>query len=95
MSHKEYRSVYFPYFIAYIGIGLAIAGTAFFWALRNGQFLDQERARFLPLEKEGGAGHARTSRRRRWEIYLLFFLACAGLLSSGAVLLVSLMAAGK
>jgi len=87
--------MYFPYFIAYITIGLAIAVTVFFWALRNGQFQDQQRARFLPLEREGGAGGAKASRWKRCEIYLLFFLACAGLMSSGAVLLFALLFGGR
>ena len=36
--------MYYPYFIAYIGIGLIISLTVFFWALRNGQFQEQQRA---------------------------------------------------
>jgi cbb3-type cytochrome oxidase maturation protein len=88
--------MYFPYFIAYITIGLIIGVTVFFWALRNGQFQDQQRARFLPLEREGKtAGRAVGSGWKRYEVYLLFFLACAGLISSGAVLIFALMAGGR
>lgn len=83
--------MYFPYFIAYITIGLVIALIVFFWALRNGQFQDQQRARFLPLEKEGEMSGAKASRWKRYEIYLLFFLAAAGLISSGAVLIFALV----
>ena len=87
--------MYFPYFISYIGIGLVLAVTVFFWALRNGQFQDQQRARFLPLEPEGERGGAKVSRWKRYEIYLLFFLACAGLMSSGAVLIFALFFGGE
>jgi cbb3-type cytochrome oxidase maturation protein len=87
--------MYFPYFIAYIVIGLVLAMVVFFWALRNGQFRDQQRARFLPLEPEGEAHGARATRWKRYEIYLLFFLACAGLMSSGAVLIFALLSGGR
>ena len=87
--------MYFPYFIAYITIGLVLAVTVFFWALRNGQFQDQQRARFLPLEPEREKGGIQTSRWKRYEIYLLFFLACAGLMSSAAVLIFALLSGGR
>ena len=87
--------MYFPYFIAYITIGLVLATVVFFWALRNGQFQDQQRARFLPLEPDGDKGGAKASRWKRYEIYLLFFLACAGLMSSGAVLIFALVFGGR
>jgi cbb3-type cytochrome oxidase maturation protein len=32
--------------------GLVISLVVFFWALKNGQFKDQKRARFLPLEEQ-------------------------------------------
>jgi cbb3-type cytochrome oxidase maturation protein len=87
--------MYFPYFIAYITIGLVIGVSVFFWALRNGQFQDQQRARFLPLERAGGRGEARVSRWKRYEIYLLFILAGAGLMSSGAMLIFALVTGGR
>jgi cbb3-type cytochrome oxidase maturation protein len=87
--------MYFPYFIAYIAIGLVIGVTVFFWALRNGQFRDQKRARFLPLERERDGGEAGSSRWKRYEIYLLFILAVAGLMSSGAVLVFALVTGGR
>ena len=87
--------MYFPYFISYITIGFAITLVVFFWALRNGQFQDQQRARFLPLEKELEKSGAKTSRWKRYEIYMLFFLACAGLMSSGAVLIFAMISGGN
>ena len=87
--------MYFPYFIAYITIGLVIGGLVFFWAVRNGQFQDQQRARFLPLERDERIGSAMGSRWKRFEIYMLFFLAIAGLMSTGAILLYALISGGK
>lgn len=82
--------MYFPYFIAYISIGLAVSLVTFFWALKNGQFQDQRRARFLPLRDDVGTQPAKATRAHRLEIYGLFFLACAGLAASGAVLVYAL-----
>ncbi len=44
-------SYYLPWILLLAaGLGLSFAG--FFWALRNGQFSDQDRARYLPLRGE-------------------------------------------
>ncbi len=82
--------MYFPYFVAYITIGLAISLLMFFWALRNGQFQDQQRARFLPLRGDEQAPPVKATRAHRLEVYGLFFLALAGLSASGAILLYAL-----
>jgi cbb3-type cytochrome oxidase maturation protein len=83
--------MYFPYFITYILAGFAISLIAFLWALKNGQFQEQQRARFLPLEAEMPLSPDRVSRWKRLEIYALFFLAGVGLLTSAAVLVVALV----
>ncbi len=82
--------MYFPYFIAYITIGLSISMLLFFWALKNGQFKDQQRARFLPLRGEPQQAPVNVSRIRRWEIYGLFILVLVGLSASATVLLYAL-----
>jgi cbb3-type cytochrome oxidase maturation protein len=82
--------MYFPYFIAYIGIGLTISLVVFFWAVKSGQFNDQQRARYLPLRDEPDTGPAEVSRFSHWEIYGLFVLALAGLSMSATVLLYAL-----
>ena len=86
--------MYYPYFIAYIVVGFAVTLAAVLWALRNGQFRDQQRARFLPLEDEAEPREVKTSRMHRYEAYGLMFLACAGLLASAAVLVFSLFFSG-
>jgi cbb3-type cytochrome oxidase maturation protein len=40
------------FFVIYIVTGFIISLGIFFWALKNGQFRDQKRARFLPLIEE-------------------------------------------
>ncbi len=78
--------MYYPYFIAYLAIGLVLSVMVFIWALKNGQFKDQQRARFLPLENEPDAITVKSSKISRYEIYALFLLALAGLGASAAVL---------
>ncbi|MFO7715594.1 hypothetical protein [Desulfosarcina sp.] len=78
--------MYYPYFIAYIGIGLVLSLVVFYWAFRTGQFTDQQRARFLPLRDDADKVPVKASRFNRIEIYGLFFLAAAGLGATAAVL---------
>ena len=82
--------MYFLYFITYITIGFTISLLVFLWALKHGQFKDQQRARFLPLEEEIGSRPLKISSIRRYEMYALFILAFAGLSASGAVLIFAL-----
>ncbi len=82
--------MYFPYFGAYVLIGLAIGLTAFFWALRSGQFHDQQRARFLPLRGDADEPPVKATRLGRLETIVLFALATAGLGATAAVLAVAL-----
>jgi len=83
--------MYFPYFAAYIMIGLTISLILFYWALKNGQFQDQERARYLPLRDETGqAVPARLSSFKRCEVYALFLMAAAGLAASAGLVIYAL-----
>jgi len=83
--------MYFPYFITYMLLGFGISLAVFFWALKNGQFKDQQRARFLPLEEESETAGTRVSARSRYEIYALMLLAIAGLTATAAVLIFALL----
>jgi cbb3-type cytochrome oxidase maturation protein len=85
--------MYYPYFIAYMTIGFGISLLVFCWALRRGQFRDQERARFLPLHREEERGAVKRSRASKVETVALIFLACAGLSASAAVLIFALLRA--
>jgi len=81
--------MYFPYFMTYIGIGFAISLVVFLWALKKGQFKDQDRARFLPLEDEPEPKKVTVTKFNRIEGYALIFLAIAGLAATVAVLVFS------
>ncbi|MGD2269504.1 MAG: hypothetical protein PVI06_03815 [Desulfobacterales bacterium] len=86
--------MYFPFFIAYMVVGFAVSLLVFYWALDNGQFNDQQRARFLPLE-DGVIRSASTKlpMLKRIETYALFFLAGCGLLATAIGLAVTVMCA--
>ena len=87
--------MYYPYFIAYMASGFVISLVVFFWALNKGQFNDQQRARFLPLENDIKTGPVKVSRFARIESILLFSLVCICLLCSGAVIMFALLKAIK
>ena len=56
--------MYFPYYIVYMVIGFVITLVVFFWAVNQGQFKDQNRARFIPLEAEVSTKPIKGTRRR-------------------------------
>ena len=85
--------MYYPYFIAYMAVGFTISLVVFFWALNTGQFKDQKRARFIPLESEQPAQPVRASRFARIQTIALFALVCICLASSVAVIAFSLIKA--
>jgi nitrogen fixation-related uncharacterized protein len=75
-----------------IGFGLSV--LVFIWALRNGQFKDQKRARYLPLDPEPPVQQPRPGKYSRIEPYVVFGLICSGLLVSGVFVVVVLMRTG-
>ena len=86
--------MYFPFFLAYMIVGFTISLLVFYWALNNGQFNDQQRARFLPLE--GGVMRSvsvKLSLVKRIETYALFFLAGCGLMATAVGLAMILLRA--
>jgi len=82
--------MYYPYFLTYILTGVILGLLVFIWALKNGQFGEQQRARFLPLEDEN-KGVIKHNTKGRLELYLIFFLAVAGVLSSFAIVAYALL----
>jgi cbb3-type cytochrome oxidase maturation protein len=86
--------MYYPYFLTYMVSGFAISLLVLFWALRNGQFKDQQRARFLPLEDEPETGPVRLSRMGRWHALILVALAFSGLVASVVAVLLSVISTG-
>jgi nitrogen fixation-related uncharacterized protein len=82
--------MYFPYFITYMAVGFAVSLAVFFWALDRGQFRDQRRARFLPLDGAAAAAPAKLSRKGLIETLGLFVLACCGLAASVSMIVFAL-----
>ncbi len=70
--------LYYVPWILLIAASLAASLIGFLWALRNGQFSEQQRARYLPLREEtippAGSNSSRISR----EVYFLLGLLVAG-----------------
>ena len=87
--------MYYPYFIVYMLVGFGISLLVFFWALGSGQFRDQERARFLPLEQGEESRTLKISRTGRYEAYALGILVMLGLLATGAVLIFAILSGGQ
>ena len=83
--------MYYPYFIAYLAAGFIISLVVFFWALNSGQFKDQQRARFLPLQNDLQSRPAKVPRFARIQTAVLFTLVCLYLASAVAVVIFSLM----
>ena len=85
--------MYFPYYITYMTVGFVITLVVFFWALNHGQFKDQNRARFIPLEAEGNTKPVKASRFARLQTIALFTLVGIGLAASAAVVTFALFKA--
>ncbi|RJQ57447.1 MAG: hypothetical protein C4530_12485 [Desulfobacteraceae bacterium] len=85
--------MYYPYFMTYMFIGFGLSLLILLWALNSGQFKDQQRARFLPLQGETPSQPlppsdpmSRMSRARRIEFYALIGLIVVGLMLTASVL---------
>ena len=86
--------MYFPYFITYMSIGFLISLVVLYWSLNTGQFKDQQRARFIPLEAIDNAEPIKASRWARVETITLFTFVCIGLVASAAFVTFALIKAG-
>ena len=82
--------MYYPFFLTYILTGVTIGLVVFAWALKTGQFSDQQRARFLALEDEAPANFKKTG-RGKYELYFVFALILAGITGSFALVAYALL----
>ena len=80
--------MFVPFWLIFLGSGLAMAAGTVIWAIRSGQFDDQQRARFIPLVGLSGRELAREPTRRRrsdyagvWAMLLVGVGAIAGALA--------------
>jgi cbb3-type cytochrome oxidase maturation protein len=95
MPHGKTEEMYYPFYLAYMLAGFVISLAVFFWALNRGQFRDQQRARFLPLEDRPAEGPVKLTRFGRWQTIFLFILAGAGLTATAVAIVLSLIIAGR
>ena len=87
--------MYYLFFIIYVVTGFILTLCLFFWALKNGQFRDQQRARFLPLLDEGERPAAVVvTKVNRYQAYVLVGLLISGLLVSATIVIYTLFRAG-
>ncbi len=77
---------YLPWVLLII-ISLWVSLAGFFWALKHGQFSEQERARYLPLRSEIKPALLARPSKATPEIYALLAVLCMG----GLALLVLLI----
>jgi cbb3-type cytochrome oxidase maturation protein len=71
--------MYYFFFIIFIFSGLFFGIVVFLWALKSGQFKEQQRARYLPLEDEQEVPHNEVSRSSKLQSYVLFGILILGL----------------
>jgi cbb3-type cytochrome oxidase maturation protein len=76
--------MYYPFFLTYILTGLFIGAVVFIWALKNNQFTDQQRARFLALEDAQSPADTH-SLKAGYQIYFILSLALAAIVASFAL----------
>jgi nitrogen fixation-related uncharacterized protein len=56
--------IFYMFFLVYLAAGILICGALFYWAVVNGQFKDQDRARYFPLS--GAAPQPRDASTAKW-----------------------------
>ena len=83
--------MYYPYFLTYMALGFGITLIVFAWALNNGQFKEQQRARYLALHDAPDPPPAKPSRFIRLQMVVLFTMAALGLAASGTVIIFALL----
>jgi len=72
-------------FIIFIFSGLFCGIIVFLWALKSGQFKEQERARYLAIDDDGHDSDGGTSRSGQLQSYALLGLLLVGILISASV----------
>jgi len=82
--------MYYPFFLTYILTGVIIGLVVFVWALKNGQFSDQQRARFLALEDDSPVA-VKKAGKSKYELYFIFFLIVAGIAGSFVLIAYALL----
>jgi cbb3-type cytochrome oxidase maturation protein len=74
------------FFILFLVSGFIFGIIVFVWALKNGQFKDQQRARYLALDDDEDLPQRQVSRSGRFQAALVFGLLIFGLMATVAVM---------
>ena len=64
---------FYLFFLVYVGAGILICGALFYWAVSNGQFKDQDRARYFPLA--GEAPQPKDASTAKWPLSMTISVA--------------------
>ncbi len=72
-------------FIIFILSGLFFGIIVFLWALKSGQFKEQQRARYLAIEDEREKPDNVASRSGKLQLYMLFGFIILGIMISASV----------
>ena len=86
--------MFYVYWILLIIVGLGASIATFVWAIRNGQFSDQERARYLPLNDLVSLDSLETTPRRPAEVYALGLILSLGLVAMVSAVVLTIIALG-
>jgi cbb3-type cytochrome oxidase maturation protein len=78
-----------PIWMLLVVFSLGISVGAFYWALRNGQFSDQDRARYLPLADRLPAPPVKNPSKLSLEVYVLMFIGLMVLFGLAASILLN------
>jgi len=81
--------------LSLIAVGIGISIMVFYWALKNGQFADQTRARYLPLGEDVPLQPAEVSRRLPVEVYALIIIIMLGILSIASTITLTIYWIGR
>jgi cbb3-type cytochrome oxidase maturation protein len=74
------------FFILFLVSGFIFGIIVFVWALRNGQFKDQQRARYLALDDEDGFPEGQISGSGRFQAVAVLGLLIFGLMAIATVI---------
>ena len=82
--------MYYSEWIILVSISLWVSLLAFVWALQSGQFVDQTRARYLPLTDDFPLAASAEPGKRTIEGYALLVIAGIGLVGIVSAIVLSL-----
>ena len=86
--------MYYLFYLLYVVVSTAVGLWVFLWALRNGQFRDQQRARFLPLQAGEEMPVVKVSKFHRYQAQVLLGFLITGLIASAALVIFALVRSG-